>query len=104
MLFLCGTEKSVMNRDKPDGSTIVFPALAVFRGIYQRVASKLGVDPSFVSRVARGERKSPAVLSALQEEMNVIREHLNDGNGFLPKDGQFKNGELSNGSENGSLN
>ena len=95
-----------MNRDNSDVSTTAFPVLSVFRGLYRRVAAKLGVDPSFVSRVARGERRSPAVLAALREEMSVIREHLNkldenfgaDGqtNG-QQKDGEISNGELRNG-------
>jgi len=78
-----------------------FPVLSIFRGLYQRVAAKLGVDPSFVSRVARGERRSPAVLAALREEMSVIREHLNKldenlGATYQP-DGQLKDGKTSNG-------
>lgn len=90
-----GLEKRVMNRDKPNDTTPAFPVLSIFRGLYQRVAAKLGVDPSYVSRVARGERKSALVLAALQEEMNVIREHLNqqlvDGNA---RDGQA-NGDVA---------
>ena len=52
--------------------------MALFKGIYNRVAKRLGVDPSYVSRVARGERKSPAIEKALAEEVRVIREHLNN--------------------------
>lgn len=37
-------------------------------GLYTRVARKLGLDRSFVSRVARGERKSSEVESALISE------------------------------------
>jgi len=37
-------------------------------GLYSRVARKLGLDRSFVSRVARGERKSNEVESALIAE------------------------------------
>lgn len=90
-----------MNRDNPDASTNAFPVLSVFRGIYQRVAAKLGVDPSFVSRVARGERRSPAVLAALREEMSVIRAHLSKLDESLgddrPLDRQQKNGRFSDG-------
>jgi hypothetical protein len=39
------------------------------RGIYNRVARKLGCDPSYVSRVARGERNSEAVSEALRAEV-----------------------------------
>jgi transcriptional regulator with XRE-family HTH domain len=90
-----------MNRDNSDVSTNAFPVLAVFRGLYQRVAAKLGVDPSFVSRVARGERRSPAVLAALREEMSVIREHLNKLDESLGDnrqlDGQQKDGKAFDG-------
>src|SRR5271169_2163263 len=96
-----GLETRVMNRDKPDDTTTVFPVLSIFRGLYQRVAVKLGVDPSYVSRVARGERQSAAVLVALQAEMDVIRQHLNQQNAKFPngkaKDGDLQNGDLQNG-------
>jgi hypothetical protein len=39
------------------------------RGIYNRVAQKVGCDPSYVSRVARGERNSEAVSEALRAEI-----------------------------------
>jgi hypothetical protein len=39
------------------------------RGLYNRVAQKLGCDPSYVSRVARGERTSKAVSEALRAEI-----------------------------------
>ena len=42
------------------------------------MAKRLGVDPSYVSRVARGERKSALVEKALAEEVRLIREHLNN--------------------------
>jgi DNA-binding transcriptional regulator YdaS (Cro superfamily) len=37
-------------------------------GIYSRVARRLGVHRTFVSRVARGERQSEAVEKALVAE------------------------------------
>lgn len=37
-------------------------------GLYTRVARRLGLDRSYVSRVARGERKSAQVESALISE------------------------------------
>jgi hypothetical protein len=96
-----GLEMRVMNRDNPNDNMLAFPVLSIFRGLYQRVAAKLGVDPSYVSRVARGERQSAAVLGALQAEMEVIRQHLNQQNAqFLngkAKDGDLQNGDLQNG-------
>jgi transcriptional regulator with XRE-family HTH domain len=92
-----------MNRDNSDVSTNAFPVLSVFRGLYQRVAAKLGVDPSFVSRVARGERRSPAVLAALREEMGVIREHLNKLDESLGDNRQFDGQQKDRKSSNGEL-
>ena len=66
-----------MDCDNSDSSTTAFASVALFRGIYNRVALRLGVDPSYVSRVARGERNSEAVCQALAEELKNIREQLN---------------------------
>ncbi len=41
-------------------------------GVYARVAKKLHVDPSFVSRVAAGKRTSPTIRRALAEELRKI--------------------------------
>jgi hypothetical protein len=41
-------------------------------GLYSRVARQLKVDRSYVSRVARGERHSTDVESALSSEFNRI--------------------------------
>jgi len=67
-----------MNGDKSDGSMTSIPSVSLFRGIYNRVAKRLGVDPSYVSRVARGERKSGVVEKALADEVRLIRDHLNN--------------------------
>jgi transcriptional regulator with XRE-family HTH domain len=67
-----------MNGDKVDSTTNSIPSVSLFRGIYNRVAKRLGVDPSYVSRVARGERKSAVVEKALAEEVRIIRDHLNN--------------------------
>jgi len=47
------------------------------RGLYRRVADQLGVDASYVSRVARSERRSKVVECALLHELNKIAENLN---------------------------
>jgi hypothetical protein len=44
-------------------------------GMYSRVARRLRVDRSFVSRVARGERRSPEVESALLAELERAERH-----------------------------
>jgi hypothetical protein len=49
------------------------------RGIYNRVAQKLGCDPSYVSRVARGERNSEAVSEALRAEIQLTWAKVSEG-------------------------
>ncbi len=44
----------------------------LYRGLYARVARRLGVDRSYVSRVARGERTSLKVEAALAAELKRI--------------------------------
>ena len=41
--------------------------VSLFHGLYSRVAQRLGVHPSYVSRVARGDRESEAVTAALKQ-------------------------------------
>jgi transcriptional regulator with XRE-family HTH domain len=41
-------------------------------GIYTRVARRLGVDRSFVSRVARGQRRSKPIEDALLAEYDRV--------------------------------
>ena len=67
-----------MNGDSSNNNITSIPSVSLFRGIYNRVAKRLGVDPSYVSRVARGERKSTVVEKALAEEVRLIRDHLNN--------------------------
>lgn len=49
------------------------------RGIYNRVAQKVGCDPSYVSRVARGERTSETVSEALRAEIQLTWAKLSGG-------------------------
>ena len=42
-------------------------------GVYAKVARKLGVDPSYVSRVATGERRSGKIQEALISELQKIQ-------------------------------
>ena len=48
----------------------------LYRGLYVRIARKLGVDASYVSRVARGDRRSPEVESALRQALAEIDQQL----------------------------
>jgi hypothetical protein len=59
--------QSQMSSQMPDLRCL--PSLC--RGIYNRVAQKVGCDPSYVSRVARGERNSEAVSEALRAEIQL---------------------------------
>ena len=59
------------NRNTGQGAVMLQPHV-LYRGLYGRVARKLGVDASYVSRVARGERYSKAIESALREEIESI--------------------------------
>jgi hypothetical protein len=44
----------------------------MFAGVNARVAKKMALSPSYVSRVARGERESPGVLRALEAELQRL--------------------------------
>jgi transcriptional regulator with XRE-family HTH domain len=46
-------------------------------GVYRRVADKLGVDPSYVSRVAAGKRKGPDIQRAILDDLRKIQ-HLSN--------------------------
>jgi hypothetical protein len=45
---------------------------SLIRGLYGRVARHLNVDPSYVSRVARGERQSDVIEASLERELKRI--------------------------------
>jgi hypothetical protein len=47
-------------------------AVELFRGLYARVGRELGVDASYISRIARGERKSEVAEKALDREFRKI--------------------------------
>jgi transposase-like protein len=49
---------------------------SLYRGVYSRVARQLGVDRSFVSRVANGQRRSAKVEAALRKEIARIERLL----------------------------
>jgi hypothetical protein len=49
-----------------------------FKGVFARVARKLKVSPSMVSRVASGHRSSPEIKKALLEELEEIKQQLDN--------------------------
>jgi hypothetical protein len=61
-----------MNRDATNANTKLLRRAALFRGLYSRVAKQLGVDPSYVSRVARGQRRNADVENALVAEVRRL--------------------------------
>jgi hypothetical protein len=61
-----------MIRAKSNPSINRYDLASLVRGLYGRVARQLDLDPSYVSRVARGERQSGAIEAALEKEMSRI--------------------------------
>ena len=58
------------NRDgRGNGSKNIAHLVTEYRGIYNRIATQTGVDPSYVSRIAHGERTNTQVESALAKEI-----------------------------------
>jgi hypothetical protein len=51
------------------------------KGLYSRVARRLGLDPSYVSQVARGECVSQVVEDGLREELTTIVRRVNEQSG-----------------------
>ena len=47
-------------------------------GVYSRIARRLGVDRTYVSRVAKGERRSPEVEQALFQEFDRTQGKMGD--------------------------
>jgi hypothetical protein len=52
---------------------------SMFRGTYSRVARSRKVDISYVSRVARGERRSNSIQAAIDRETRQIMKKLKLG-------------------------
>jgi hypothetical protein len=59
-------------RAKLDTATVPTNLASLIRGLYKKVAIRLHVHPSYVSRVARGERQSTPIRSALKQELHKI--------------------------------
>jgi len=49
-----------------------------FRGVYARIARKLDVSASMVSRVADGSRASTEIDAALHEELRALKAKLDN--------------------------
>jgi hypothetical protein len=61
-----------MGREKGGRSGPPANLASLIRGLYGRVARQLKVDPSYVSRVARGERQSDEIEASLERELKRI--------------------------------
>src|ERR1700755_674028 len=57
-----------MDQNPPGSNHLLF-----LTGIYSRVARQLNVHPSYVSRVARGERRSDRVSKAIASELQKLK-------------------------------
>ena len=55
---------------------VLLEAHRLHSGVYRRVANKLGVDASYVSRVAVGKRKASKIRGALLDELRKIQQLL----------------------------
>lgn len=61
-----------MSRQKNSRASYPKNIASLIRGLYGRVARQLKVDPSYVSRVARQERRSETIETALRREIGRI--------------------------------
>lgn len=68
-----------MPASNKNGNTNLGSLPSLSRGIYKRVAQKVGCDPSYVSRVARGERASKIVSDTLLAEVQRTWNMANNG-------------------------
>src|ERR1700686_429988 len=64
--------RSLMARVKSIHKAAPTNLASLIRGLYGRVARQLKVDPSYVSRVARGERQSDVIEGSLERELKRI--------------------------------
>ena len=61
-----------MSRQKSSRTARPTNIASLIRGLYARVAHQLKVDPSYVSRVARQERRSATIEAFLKREIRRI--------------------------------
>jgi hypothetical protein len=61
-----------MKSDRADDVKRFLEVVSLVRGLYGRIAAELNVDPSLVSRVAHGKRRSKKVEDALRKEVGRV--------------------------------
>ena len=81
-----------MTRDMRNTSTIPYNLASLIRGLYGRVARQLKVDPSYVSRVARGERRSDEIEASLERELKRIMSLMRTNHNGAGRDGHKRAG------------
>ena len=64
--------------------------------LYERVAVELGIDPSYVSRAARGELRSHAVEAELERQLKGIRASARSRERSLSRNGNKAGRHASN--------
>lgn len=70
-------ETKFLHSASPTNTLATGDLVSDLRGMYRRIARRLHVDTSYVSRVARGDRKSEKIENALRDELNRIIQRLN---------------------------
>jgi hypothetical protein len=88
-----------MSSDKNNVSTIPYNLASLIRGLYGRVARQLKVDPSYVSRVARGERQSDEIEASLERELKRVMGLMKTNHNGAGRNGASRNGNKRAGSQ-----
>jgi hypothetical protein len=86
-----------MSYDKRNISAPPYNLASLIRGLYGRVAAHLDVDPSYVSRVARGERQSEAIEAALEREMGKVMKMVKKNHNSFGRHAASNHGSNRNG-------
>jgi hypothetical protein len=73
---ICRQEKTSIPDYPGPGERTPGKVISAFAGVYARIASKLKVSPSFVSKVASGSRKSSQIEEALCDELRILKKDL----------------------------
>jgi hypothetical protein len=73
---ICRQEKTSILDYPGAGGRTPGKIISAFAGVYARIASKLKVSPSFVSKVASGSRKSSQIEEALCDELRILKKDL----------------------------
>ena len=63
-------------RSKTQYEEALLRAQVLHHGVYLRVANKLSIDPSLVSRVAAGKRQDEKIRGAILDELRKIQSLL----------------------------